>query len=109
MVSVSHPDYLDRMAGFFLATHMRGLLLRGTEGEVYANPRRRPCMTHFHDGCTEVLAEAEEGSIASIPEMPEAMDAVTTARWIKRALAGEVEVPSPIQAQVRCCLQACQR
>ncbi len=102
IVSVTHPDYISRMGAFFLNSGTRGMLLRGTEGEVYANPKRLPRMEIFGEGMLQQVIEAEEGSVASIPQLPEAMDAVTTARWIEKALAGEVAVPQPIltQAQV---------
>lgn len=104
LVSVSHPDYLSRMASLFIAAKVRAILLRGTEGEVYANPKRCPQMDFFVDGEQQVLIAAEEGSIASVPVLPESMDAAVTARWIGQALAGEMPVPQPILTQVQCCL-----
>lgn len=104
LVSVSHPDYLGRMALLFNAAKVRAILLRGTEGEVYANPKRCPRMEFFADGEQRVLAEAEEGSISTVPVLPESMDAAVTARWIERALAGEVPIPAPLLTQVQCCL-----
>lgn len=106
VVSVSHPEYVGRMAAFFRDTQARALLLRGTEGEVYANPKRCPRMAWFDVGQEHVLVEAEEGVIAAVPQLPEEMDATVTAGWILRALAGEVPVPRPIQTQVACCLVA---
>lgn len=106
VVSVSHPEYVGRMAAFFRDTQARALLLRGTEGEVYANPKRCPRMTWFDAGQERILVEAEEGVIASVPQLPEEMDASVTALWIQRALAREVPVPRPILTQVACCLVA---
>jgi anthranilate phosphoribosyltransferase len=106
LIGVSHPEYLDRMANFFRDTHSHALLLRGTEGEVYANPRRRPQMEHFRSGERAVLLEAEQGTVTALPELPAASDAVTTARWTRQALAGEIPVPTPILEQVACCLYA---
>lgn len=103
IVSVSHPDYMERMGAFFVNSGSRGMLLRGTEGEVYANPKRLPRMEIFGEGVLQQVIEAEEGSVASIPQLPDAMDAVTTARWIEQALAGIFEVPLPILTQIKCC------
>lgn len=36
--SVSHPEYVGRVAKFFAGIGGRALLMHGTEGEVYANP-----------------------------------------------------------------------
>lgn len=106
VVSVSHPDYLGRMAAFFRDTSAHGLLLRGTEGEVYANPKRCPRITWFDAGREQVLVEAEEGMIAAVPQLPEDMDATVTAAWVRRAMAGEVAVPRPVLTQLACCLVA---
>jgi len=106
VVSVSHPPYIDRMASFFRDTQARALLLRGTEGEVYANPKRCPRMAWFDAGHEQLLAEADEGVLASVPPLPDEMDAQVTAQWIRQALAGEVPVPQPMLKQVSCCLVA---
>ena len=104
VVSVSHPDYLQRMGRFLRATGARALLLRGTEGEPFANPKRRPRIEFFHDGEAEFLCEAETGPIASLPVLPTAIDPVSTAKWTRRVLAGEVPLPSPLMDQLSCCL-----
>lgn len=104
--SVTHPEYLGKSAAFFMASGARALLLRGTEGEVYANPKRCPRIMYFNAGQSQVLVEPEEGTVPEIPDLPGAMDAVTTAAWIRQALAGEVEIPQPIRKQVACCLYA---
>lgn len=106
VVSVSHPDYIGRMTRFFLDTQANGLLLRGTEGEVYANPKRCPRIVWFAAGQERVLVEAEEGVIGVVPQLPEEMDAAVTARWIEHALAGDVPIPQPLRTQVACCLVA---
>lgn len=105
VVSVTHPDYIQRMGEFFINSGTRGMLLRGTEGEVYANPKRCPRMEIFGEGITQKVIEAEGGSIASAPQLPAAMDAVTTARWIELALEGKVPVPQPILTQLKCCVE----
>jgi anthranilate phosphoribosyltransferase len=73
---------------------------------VYANPKRCPRIVYFRDGQERVLVEAEAGSVAEIPDLPGAMDPVTTAAWIRQALAGSVAIPQPIQMQAACCLYA---
>jgi len=107
VASVTHPEYLVRMADFFAATQSQALLLRGCEGEVYANPRRRPRMTWFHDGREEVLMEADEGVVAELPELADGMDAVTTARWTQQVLAGEIAAPPALQMQIDGIARAC--
>lgn len=106
MISVSHPDYLRLISDFLIATGRDALLMRGTEGEPYANPKRRPDILHFRDGQGDLLFETETGPIASLPTLPEAADAATTAAWIRRVLAREVFAPQPLVNQLACCLYA---
>ena len=106
LVSVSHPEYHALLSSFFAATGFDALLMRGTEGEPYANPKRRPELLYFDGGTPRVLFEAESGPIKSLPALPDTCDAVSTARWIKRVLAREVLVPLPIVNQLACCLYA---
>jgi len=104
VVSVSHPDYLERMGRFLDATGAHALLLRGTEGEPFANPKRRPRIEHYRDGEAEVLFEAEGGPIPALPNLPSAIDAASTADWISQVLTGHVPLPLPLVHQLACCL-----
>lgn len=107
VVSVSHPEYLDKMRLFFADHAGRVQLLRGTEGEPYANPKRRPMIEHFVAGRHEVLFEAEVGPIGSLPSLAENIEATTTAAWIQQVLDGSVPVPAPVANQLACCLYGC--
>lgn len=101
---VTHPAYLGKLREFFAATGERALILRGGEGEPYANPKRRPRLELFQGGASEVLFDAEAGSTRVPPSLPAAIDAPTTAAWIKRALEGTTPLPMPIVNQLACCL-----
>ena len=109
VVGVTHPEHLQRMREFLIATRARALLLRGTEGEPFANPRRQLQIETFADGVGTVCAENETCCAADVPALPSAIDARTTAAWITRALAGSIPVPAPIIAQLACCLQGTRR
>lgn len=104
LVSVSHPAYLDKMRVFFVHSGQRALVLRGTEGEPFANPKRRPELCYCADGHAQMLFEAETGSLKSLPELPATIDAVSCARWINQVLAGERPIPQPIVDQLACCV-----
>ncbi|BBO99587.1 DNA-binding protein YbiB [Sulfuriferula nivalis] len=104
LVSVSHPDYLIKMQAFFETTGLRALLLRGTEGEAFANPKRRPDLLYCDDGQSKLLFEAEAGPLKIVPHLPNAIDAVTTAAWIQDAMAGRQPIPLAIINQLACCL-----
>jgi anthranilate phosphoribosyltransferase len=103
VVSVTHPDYLERMRDYFSASREDALLMRGTEGEPYANPRRQPQIELMRGGASTVLVAQGESTAAAAPP---AIDAKSTAEWIRRALAGEQPVPQPLVRQLACCLFA---
>jgi anthranilate phosphoribosyltransferase len=88
------------MAATFALTHANALLLRGTEGEAVADPRRTPTMQAFVDGQTFTLQEHQAGPLTTLPDLPTQLDAATTAAYIQRVMAGEQPVPTPIAQQV---------
>jgi anthranilate phosphoribosyltransferase len=51
------------------------------------------------------LEAAQTGTLASLPDLPKAMDAATTAAYIEAVLAGRQAVPAPIARQVEHILQ----
>ncbi|MGV3626764.1 MAG: DNA-binding protein YbiB [Betaproteobacteria bacterium] len=101
LVSVTHPEYLDRMRAFFTSYASHALLLRGAEGEAVAHPRREPVI-EWLDGKT---AEVWRGTAEDNPELPDGRDAAVTAAWISEALIGKRAVPAAIAHQVKCCAQ----
>ncbi|MDD2883564.1 MAG: DNA-binding protein YbiB [Dechloromonas sp.] len=102
----THPEFIDLMRQILLARNDRALLLRGTEGEPYANPKRRPKLEFIHDGVSDVLFEAEHDSLRALPHLPDASDAASTARWIRRVLDKQTPLPKPLANQLACCLFA---
>lgn len=107
VVSFSHPDYQSKLRTFYQEVPLRALLLRATEGEPYANPKRRPQLELWTDGRCQVLFEAEAGVIQHLPNLPATMDASTTAEWIREVLAGHIPVPTPLVNQIAACLYGC--
>ncbi len=96
LVSVTHPEYLDRMRTFFTSYASDALLLRGAEGEAVAHPRREPVI-EWLDGKT---AEVWRGAAEENPDLPNIGEAAVTANWITEVLAGEHPVPSAILHQI---------
>jgi anthranilate phosphoribosyltransferase len=109
VIGVSREDDLQRIREFLAATRADALLLRGTEGEPFANPRRQPRLECFVEGTPTVFFEAEADAPRALPALPRAPDAATAAAWIAAALAGEQPVPPPIVNQLACCLLATRR
>jgi anthranilate phosphoribosyltransferase len=99
LVSVTHPEYIAAMQAFYAAHPFPVLLMRGCEGEAVAHARRAQRIDWLHEGRIETVVEAAEGTLAMTPALPPAIDAVTTARWIEAALAGDAPVPPAIAAQ----------
>ena len=59
VVAVTHPNYVVRMREFLLETKATALLMRGTEGEPFAHPRRQSRIEGLGGGTATVLVEAE--------------------------------------------------
>ena len=102
----THPEFIDLMRNIMQVRGQRGLLLRGTEGEPYANAKRRPRLEYVHDGVADVLFEAEHESLKALPNLPEECDAKVTAQWIRKVLDGQASLPLPLANQLACCLYA---
>lgn len=103
VVAVTHPEYLERMHNFLVADGGAALLMRGSEGEAYANPRRRPKLESFIDGRALTLFDVEEGGAPPSDALPAAYaspHADANAACIRAMLAGEVPVPQPVLDQV---------
>jgi anthranilate phosphoribosyltransferase len=98
--SYTHPEYAVSMAATFSVMRSHAMLLRGTEGEVVADPRRLPQMTGYLHGEALVLQEAQAGPLAAVPELPREIDAASTAAYIRGVLDGRNAVPAPIARQV---------
>ena len=102
LVSVTHPEYLERMRAFFTSHASHALLLRGAEGEAVAHPRREPVI-EWLDGET---AESWHGTAEENPELPDGRDSAVTAAWIVEVLSRKREGPAAITHQTGCCIQA---
>lgn len=96
VVSVTHPDYQKRMGEFLCAAGTPAMLMRGSEGEPVAGPRRALTMECIREGTSISLSSAEFAADAALPA---SIETAATARWIERALAGEVPVPQTLLSQ----------
>ncbi|MFZ2988655.1 DNA-binding protein YbiB, partial [Ideonella sp.] len=103
VVNHTHPEYSISLAQFLALSGAHALLLRGTEGEPVADARRLPALRAFVAGQQrpELSAEAQGGSLLSVPELPSAIDAESTAGVIRAMLDGSMPVPAPIATQLQ--------
>jgi anthranilate phosphoribosyltransferase len=104
LVSVTHPEVLLKLHEFFIATGETALLMRGTEGEPYANPRRRPKIEFFRDGAGQVLFEQEHTPADQLAQLEQNTEAKATADYIRKVMAGTAPLPLPIVNLLACCL-----
>ncbi len=98
VLAVTHPEYFDRMAEQLHREAGYALLMRGTEGEAYAHPRRRPRLVGFIAGNSQDLYEREEGDPSREPG--DSCEVAENAALIEAMLEGRKPVPQPILDQV---------
>ena len=101
VVSVTHPEYLERLHAHLVAQSGCAMLLRGTEGEAFANPRRRPQLEAFASGSAFIAFPAEEGGAPPVEGRPDDPEVGANAELIRAMLAGRIAIPHPILDQVQ--------
>ena len=104
LVGASHPGDLARVREIFLATGERALVLRGTEGEPFADPCRRPCIEYVDGGRVEILFTEHHPARRAMVGTPEMPETKSTACYIRKALSGGAPLPVPIVNEIACCL-----
>jgi anthranilate phosphoribosyltransferase len=107
MTSAGANLQLERLAAFFAAAGVPGLLLRSTEGEPFADPRRRPKIEWFERGERSILFDEEAGPVRPVAGLPPNIDAHATAAWTRQALDGGAPIPHPLVNQLASCLYVC--
>ena len=98
--SYTHPEYAVSMAAVHELMQHTALLLRGTEGEVVADPRRMPQMDGFVRGLRGLMQEGQRGTMTDMPDLPTGTDPGLTLAYIAAVLAGQKPIPPSIDRQV---------
>lgn len=108
IASYTHPEFGELMGTFARQTGADMMLLRGTEGEAVADPRRQPRIDCWINGQprAELGCPAQEGVLATMPLLPRTHDAATTALYIQAVMSGEKPAPDPLEAQVSLVVKA---
>ena len=101
LASYTHRDFIEPMLESLRLAGNTGMVLRGTEGEPVADPRRTPRMDVVLGKTTVTVDEGETGSLAKLAELPTDVSAESTVRYTQAVLAGELPLPEPIARQVR--------
>jgi len=108
VVNHTHPEYSTMLGGFLEHTLADAVLMRGTEGEPVADPRRAPRLDVFINGQprADLSRPAHEGVLTELPVLPRTCDAATTAVYIQSVVSGEKPAPAPLTGQVDCLMRA---
>lgn len=107
VVNHTHPEFGELIAQLASDEHADLMLLRGTEGEPVADPRRAPRLQVFVGGLAhpELSQAAQDGVLTQLPVLPASHDAPTTAHYIQAVISGEKPVPAPLEQQVQTLLR----
>ena len=99
--SYTHREYIEPMTETLRLVGHAGMVLRGTEGEPVADPRRMPRVDAVIAGEAFTAYEGDGGSLAKLAELPTDVSVDATVRYTRAVLAGELPLPAPIAHQVR--------
>lgn len=108
IASWTHPEFGALMGQWAERCAVDAMLLRGTEGEAVADPRRLPRIDTWIAGRLrpELSAPAHDGVLTELPLLPRSHDAATTALYVQAVLGGEKPAPGPLARQVQLVLDA---
>lgn len=108
LVNYTHPEFGALMSAWAQRSGADAMLLRGTEGEPVADPRRQPRIDTWLAGlpCPLASVPAQDGVVSELPLLPREHDAATTALYIQSVLGGEKPAPAPLATQVQLVIQA---
>jgi anthranilate phosphoribosyltransferase len=108
LVNHTHPEFGALMAAWAQREGVDVMLLRGTEGEPVADPRRQPRIDTWLAGSLrpELSASAQEGVLAELPLLPRAVDAANTAVYVQEVLSGMRPAPPPLARQAALIISA---
>jgi anthranilate phosphoribosyltransferase len=101
LVNHTHPEFGALMSGWAQREAVDAMLLRGTEGEAVADPRRQPRIDTWLGGTLrpELSLPAHEGVLTELPLLPRATDAASTAVYVQEVLSGMRPAPVPLARQ----------
>lgn len=102
VVNHTHPEFGALMTAWAAHDTADALLLRGTEGEPVADPRRQPRMDLWLAGQlrADLSVSAQEGVLSELPWLPRETDAAATALYVQEVLSGMRPMPAPLARQV---------
>jgi len=103
LISVTHPNFLELMRGYFATAPGDALLMRGVEGEPVVRLHAPQPIVALRGGEeTELAIEAADAAY-TLP----AREADATARWTQEVLAGRLPAPAALAAEAALIARHC--
>jgi anthranilate phosphoribosyltransferase len=101
LVNHTHPEFGALMSAWAQREGVDAMLLRGTEGEPVADPRRQPRIDTWLAGTLrpELSMPVHEGVLTELPLLPRATDPASTAVYVQEVLSGMRPAPTPLARQ----------
>jgi anthranilate phosphoribosyltransferase len=101
VINHTHPEYAVSLSQYLHDRAADAVLMRGTEGEPVADPRRQARMDVFLRGQRDeaLSLKPQEGVLTALPALPASIDAASTARHIEAVLTGTSALPASIAEQ----------
>ena len=99
--SYTHPEYETVMLNALQTMKAHAMLLRGTEGEPVADPRRLRKDIRLLNGQVLDIHDPDDSASVDALELPLNMSAEETAAYIRTLIKQPANVPLPIQTQVK--------
>jgi anthranilate phosphoribosyltransferase len=108
VVNYTHPEYATLLSSFVQSATANAMLMRGTEGEPVADPRRAPRLDVYLRGLlrADLSTPAHEGVLTELPVLPRDQNAAATAMYIQSVVSGEKPAPTPLLQQVDALVRA---
>jgi anthranilate phosphoribosyltransferase len=101
VASYTHREYETSMTDTLQLMQANAMLLRGTEGEPVADPRRLRKSVLLKAGLLFAENDPQDTLSADSTAYPGGLNAGQTADYIRSLLAQPERIPAPIQAQVK--------
>ena len=89
VVSLTHGDYIDRMAAHLAAQKASAVVFRGCEGEPVLHPRRAVAVQIFRNGDTVM----REWPGVTTHDLPDTCDIAATVAYTQQVMHGQRDMP----------------
>jgi len=100
VASYTHPEYAISMQETLQRMHAHAMLLRGTEGEPVADPRKTPSMRCLVSGEMSPEFHIEADVQHQTVDLPTGMDTRQSMQFMNDLLSGKLAIPPSLLVQI---------